>query len=288
MEEDKEQVKEQNPQEQVNSSKPEEEKNLAEEEKILRPTVSVEEIIRSRENNNNKELTSRVEQYNFNQGFRNNRNVNESLVEVAESTKVDINNEEKIDIKPPRKKKNFLPLILLFLVLISGSGTYYYLNFYNKKEVPKQKTEQEEKPQEEKEKQNKTTCRKAVKLEAQKQNTIVEYIYYEQEDKLKGYEQNSTLEYLEEVPASIIEECNTINKSYEGYAGYSNKCIQNDDLSYTFSTKVDLTKLEEKTLSFDNRTITIPFSLDDDTKSIKEEYESANYECSTEEVDIIE
>ncbi len=257
-----------------------------EEEKILRPTISSEELLRNRESKNtSKEFTAKVEQYNFNQGFRNNRSVSESLVEVKESTPIIENNNEKIDIKPPRKKKNMFPLIILLMLLLIGGGVYYYLNFFNKKELIPPPLDQEEPPKE-KEKQNKTTCHLALKMENQKQNAILEYIYYDKENKLKGYEQNTTFEYLEEVPNTIIEECNSTNKTYEGYEGYSNKCIQNDELSYTFSIKVNLTKLEEKTLTFDDKTITIPVNLDDDTIALKEEYENANYECVTEEVAI--
>lgn len=276
---------------QVNEQLEETENNNNAEEKILRPTISSEELLRNKESNNNhKELTAKVEQYNFNNGFKNTKQVNESLVEAKEETPLTTfqNNNEKIDIKPPRKKNKMLPIIL-FLIVLLGGGIYYYLNFFNKKDLIKAPVEEEEPALEEKkEKQNKTVCRLAIKSEAQKQNTIIEYIYYDKEEKLKAYEQNTTFEYLEEVPKSIIEECNMINKNYEGYNGYNNVCIENDELSYTFSTKVDLSKLEEKTLIFDNNTITITASLDDDTSSLKEEYESANYECVTEEIEVSE
>lgn len=283
--EEKKQEEEQHVQEQVGKQEvTQREVNQNEDEKILRPTISSEELLRKRENkSNHKELTAKVEQYNFNQGFRNNRSVSESLVEVKEIAPTIENNNEKIDIKPPRKKKNMFPLIILLILLLIGSGVYYYLNFFNKKELIPPPLEQEEPPKE-KEKQNKTTCHLALKMENQKQNAILEYIYYDKENKLKGYEQNTTFEYLEEVPKTIIEECNLTNKLYEGYEGYSNKCVQNDELSYTFSIKVNLTKLEEKTLTFDDKTITIPVNLDDDTIALKEEYENANYECNTEEV----
>lgn len=281
MEEEKKQVYEQVEETENNSNT---------EDKILRPTISSEELLRNKESNNNhKELTSKVEQYNFNNGFKNTKQVNESLVEVKDETPLTTfqNNTEKIDIKPPKKKNKMLPIILFLIVILCG-GIYYYLNFFNKKDLIKAPVEEEEPSLEEKEKQNKTTCRLAIKSETQKQNTIIEYIYYDKEEKLKAYEQNTTFEYLEEAPKSIIEECNMINKNYEGYNGYSNVCIENDELSYTFSTKVDLSKLEEKTLTFDNNTITITASLDDDTSSLKEEYESANYECVTEEIEVSE
>lgn len=287
--EEKKQEEEQHVQEQVgNQEITQREVNQNEDEKILRPTISSEELLRKRENkSNHKELTAKVEQYNFNQGFRNNRSVSESLVKVKEIAPIIENNNEKIDIKPPRKKKNMFPLIILLMLLLIGGGVYYYLNFFNKKELTSPPLEQEEPPKE-KEKQNKTTCHLALKMENQKQNAILEYIYYDKENKLKGYEQNTTFEYLEEVPKTIIEECNLTNKQYEGYEGYINKCVQNDELSYTFSIKVDLTKLEEKTLTFDDKTITISVNLDDDTIALKEEYENANYECNTEEVVIEE
>lgn len=260
------------------------------EEKILKPTIASEELLRNNENNNKyKELTAKVEQYNFNQGFRNNKQVNESIVEVKEEMSLTANqsNNEKIDIKLPKKKnkKSDLPILLIFL--LAGGGIYYYLNFLNINDFGLENGEQEQDQVEQakKEKQNKTTCRLAVKMEAQKQNTIIEYIYYDKEEKLKSYEQRVTYEYLEEVPDSIVSECDLTNNESKGY---SNVCIKNDKLSYTFKTIVDLTELEEKTLTFNNNTITITASLDDDTSSFKEEYENANYECVTEEVEVTE
>lgn len=264
-----------------------EQENANIEEKILRPTLSSEELLRNKRDNNYKELMAKVEQYNFNQGFRNNKEVQESLIEVKEEVKPNMESNEKIDIKPPKKKKKNLFPLLLLIILLLGGGIYYYLNFFNKKELIPPLEEQEE-VFKEKEKQNKTTCRFAIKMEAQKQNAILEYIYYEKENKLKSYEQKTTFEYLEEVPTPVIEECNLTNKIYDGYEGYKSVCIQNDELSYTFSTKVDLIKLKEKTLKFENKTITISSSLDDDTSNLKEEYENANYECVTEEVVIDE
>lgn len=258
------------------------------EDKILRPTTSYEELLRNKNNNNSKELVAKVEQYNFNNGFKNSKQVNETLIEEKIVTPKPLeNNNEKIDIKPPRKKNKYLPIILLLILILIGTGTYFYLNFYNK---PSKVNEPPKKEEEEKvlEKQNKTTCRLAIKQEAQKQNTIIEYVYYDKEDKLQAYEQKVTYEYLEEVPKNIFDECSLTNESYKGYEGYSNTCFKNDELSYTFKTAVDLKKLEEKTLTFTNNSVTITSTLDDDTSSFKKTYEDSNYECVTEEVVIDE
>lgn len=250
------------------------------EEQILKPTISSEDLIAQRRQTNLTELSKKVEQYNYRQGFRTSKQV--PGIKILDK-KEEIN-QKQISIKPPKKRIKPLKilLIVILLLIISGGGYFIYSSGLLDKNEEILEEQNEEEQEENKEKTINYSCTfRDVDTEFY-YNTNVENKYYTKDNKLKKVEYLNMSEYYEEMPKYLYDICPKINEGYRKYDGYEKDCFITDNLSITTITIIDLEVLQEKELTFNygvEDTFIIEENLDDDVYDYLEAMEAKGYTC---------
>lgn len=250
---------------------------------VLRPNVSYETLLKS-QSVPNQQMNARIEQYNHNQGFKPQEPVQPS---TKEKPMIQIPN-EKLIIEPPKKKSNTVLIVVLLLILVVLSiGTYYYYTqVYLHAKAPSSNTSLEEVPTEEnpiiEEVRDKVTSCYLERSEPT-YGYIVEttYRYYTEDDKLKRYEEESIMHYLED-DNNESSVCKSVSSRYLGYDGYSYLCNQMDTKNYRYTKSIDLTMLKDKELTFAGQfptTVKIEQTLDEPIYSYIKKHEEVGFTC---------
>lgn len=255
---------------------------------ILRPTKSASEFQKENSNNNpNQRLTSRIEKYNYNQGFE-----PQKAIEPQINNTIEVNKQTQITIKPPKKKNKILLPLLLILIFLCIGGYFYYSEIYLKSLNTKPVIDNPL-PEEPQIVTNKTviTCHLTMNEPSFGYIGDTEYKFYATDNLLKKYEINNISSYVEDHP-SEQQACENFETNYSGYDGYKASCTMKDLKNFYYKTEVDLEVLKEKELVFNIGLFPekkyINENLDDNVISYIDDFESQGYECSEEkQVEVI-
>ena len=249
---------------------------------ILKPSIPSEELISKTPDQRKKELTVKVERYNYNQGLR--KTSNGPSIILKETKKQDPVSTEKVTIKAPGRKNNKVLIIVLVLVVALIGGFTIYSNSLKQTSTPPPIVEQptEEEPPQVEDKTITNVCKNSQENTFAGFTTVNEYQIISIDNKLQKTINYRTLEFNTTPPEVYTNACINYQSFYKGYDGYINTClIEQNNIIY--KTVIDFNVLKEKELKFtinnQETTIKIGDNLDDDINPIIEKYTNSGYTC---------